>query len=699
MSAGLRSSALAPALRAMRRLCRYDPPGGSVDVPPVSFGWLDVDSHRIAFHRTAVESDHSRGNFAAHLLLAPRQVLPEAMIARSFASGFWWTGLSGEELAAMEAGKSEFELPLVETSDMLAGLGKPAEVDEASLRLAHELLNLPPKARLGVEPEGRALALAIRDIGWLLPDVLAGLSLSTYEREAVFPFQVVGASAPGEASRACDLSAEAPPIEDSSRRALTALLAGAPEGVEPLGEIATRISRGRGDDVRGGLWQVARQMVALSGGELGAEQAAELLCDPGAVGFACRSREGRATVAAVLQHSGSSAALAAVANASGEMEAASLEDLRGLVARGYRATPKLWGCSRVLAALGQGAAGGEIVDAVLDVALQDEGAARELDGDDVAMVLRRAAERGVDVGAARMLLRSASRHIARCARAREISERYLAAMFGFELSDPTADVRLTEAVRLRPALLAEVQLDGSENDRCLEVLGPLAESMIPPKAADCILRTPLGTGSSAPPPALGRVCDDLAARLLKAEAIGLALRLLERSGSKDSRRALRLLDGGNRDARVAAAAATHSAAEVQNPALCEALSDFFLGRAVHAVEGPADTAAVWEAVEQISPEQGEEEVLRRMLSGAKARPRAVAAAEILAWIALVKAPESPKLINRFGKIREEKADELALDLAGIAGPCLALAGESVGAADRSSQKFWKRLEKRQAKKR
>jgi hypothetical protein len=108
---------------------------------------------------------------------------------------------------------------------------------------------------------------------------------------------------------------------------------------------------------------------------------------------------------------------------------------------------------------------------------------------------------------------------------------------------------------------------------------------------------------------------------------------------------------------------------------------------------------VWEAVEQISPEQGEEEVLRRMLSGAKARPRAVAAAEILAWIALVKAPESPKLINRFGKIREEKADELALDLAGIAGPCLALAGESVGAADRSSQKFWKRLEKRQAKKR
>jgi len=709
MSPGLEAGPAAAAMPMVRRLCRYDPPRGAKDNLPVSFGWLDYEGHRIGFRRVGLPAEMGkRGNFAAHLLVAPAAELPEAAIAATFGSPFWWDGISADRE------DEGLRLPAIALDEITLEGGRPGGEDmQAGIALAYHLFTKPADARLSVTASAEDLGRAVRVVARLAPGALAGLSFSTYEGNPVFPFDLVGSEAPepGLPSRSLALPKD---LDEGGLLTLDQLAKG-----DRLGDAATRTARPGAEDgsAAAAIWRAARRIVGLSRGESIADSD-DLLADAGVIGLICETADGRTAVAAAV-HGAHPDVLAAVGMAVEGMDRGEADLLAGAIADRYRSTVAASGCAQVIAALG-GVQGESVRDAVLDLVLESEAAAVTLRGSDAALLLAQASQRVVEPPEALPLLLGARDRIDSCAAVPEVPDTYLAAMFELGLEDPSAATRLAAAGRSRPGFLTEVQLDDAAKDHCLAMLErldpdsrrillpaflvelsadpwgrrlwPILQPLPPAVAAQCVLEALASDRHPEPSESLSRICEELAARLLALGAWAPALDLLERSGSAESRRAIRLLREMKRRGGRTAAVALSAVDELNESALGRSIAELAIERAVSSASRSADVAATWGAIEATLPGSDDEEVLHALMACAVRRAHGTSAAEILGWVADSHLSHNSKALTRFGSLRDAESDALALELAARA-PALLLKQmeEADESASRTTRKWWKRL--------
>jgi GTPase-associated protein 1, N-terminal domain type 2 len=208
-SDALREGGAGP-LTLVLRLCRYDRLPGirEEESAPVSYGWIDSGPLRYAFSRRYIGQDAfgRPGNFAAHVLVGPREELPALHLLQLFGSPTWW---DGKQQDATTAGY----LPMTSLHQFCAS---PAATDvdphTSALVLAALLGRGGRRLLLALEPP--SLVAATRNAVALLPGLLDGVSFSTYESgEAADWFSITGTT-PAQTQSASAMSL--PTIESSA---------------------------------------------------------------------------------------------------------------------------------------------------------------------------------------------------------------------------------------------------------------------------------------------------------------------------------------------------------------------------------------------------------------------------------------------------------------------------------------------------
>lgn len=174
------------------RLCTYELPRGAAAAdPPISFGWWDRSGQRYAFQRVYLGDDPwgRPGNFAAHILAGTPRTLPLPALARSYRSPFWWQGEEERLGPELERGR----LPEVQLAEIA-----PGPITEPPQELfAHALAALlgAPRSFVILRLDSDAVAAVIAAVANLLPELLDGQSVSTYEGPATaMRFRLVGSS-------------------------------------------------------------------------------------------------------------------------------------------------------------------------------------------------------------------------------------------------------------------------------------------------------------------------------------------------------------------------------------------------------------------------------------------------------------------------------------------------------------------------
>lgn len=720
MSAGFRSGEAAGALSLARSLCRYDPPRGSEEERPVSFGWADQGPYRIAFQRLGLPAGTDRaGNFAAHLLVGSPESLPAAEIAAAFGSPLWWRGITAEERAEIADGKRDFGLPAIELEELTATAPSPDGGEEATMALLHRLLELPPGERLAVAAEGEALAWALSSVARLLPEALAGLTASTYEGKPVYPFRLIGAAEAVPPMQTCGLRLPGS-LQTGERKALEALVSAGPAADELRG-VVRRAGRGGGEDAPGKMWGTAMMLVGLEGGrETPVRPDDLLLADSEVAGFLARSPEGRTALARWVQAGG--AVLRGVKAAGERMEAACREALFLTVGDQYAAAADLQGSAEAVEAMGAAPARNEVLDRLLDAAREEQVAAT-LGSEDAAMVIGRAAACGLEAATIRPMLRGCVPHVARCAAEPSIPDRYLATMFELALGNPSASPALAEAVRSRPSFLGSVSLEGAEAERCAELLGKfdvgtresalnvllpqLAVGSSPDRVRSLVMSLPpisasqvilAHSGELPPSETIDEVCDGLGAVLLERREVGVARRVLAESRSADGVLAAallrRLADGqGGGPATIAIEAGEIGRTELRRAVRRLALDHARTGaRSLGAVE------ALWDALGVVFPREDAEMRLKRLLGLGAVTPPPAAGAAVLAWVAGSLLDREPEIVNRRGSLVDQDLEAAAMTLAESVDPWrFAEATPFVENASKRARKWWHRLEGRSEK--
>jgi GTPase-associated protein 1, N-terminal domain type 2 len=178
------------------RLCLYDRGPGSRGLAeePVSYGWADSGPFRYAFTRRYLGADPMGrpGNFAAHVLVGPREEMPTRRLLELFGSPSWWAGdVDGSKDVAGR-------LAPVSLADFAPGVAPTGSQEDAATVLAAILAR--GERRLVTIREPNSFIGSLLVATEVLGDLLEGTSFSTYERgDAAKWFNIVGATnqAPG----------------------------------------------------------------------------------------------------------------------------------------------------------------------------------------------------------------------------------------------------------------------------------------------------------------------------------------------------------------------------------------------------------------------------------------------------------------------------------------------------------------------
>lgn len=727
LSPGLRSPAMGHLLPVIRKICRYDrPQQADEELLPVSFGWFDHREHRVAFSRVGIpRSQDRRGNFAAHIVVAPAAMLSEADIASSFGSPFWWTGNAASTGEAPEGlvETEGFQLPAVERAELLRDrIEPPPEPPPSALVLARGLLSLPADGRLSVLDQDGQFGPALRVLARRLPEALEDVSLSTYEGGASsVSFDAIGTNRPLGRADQCDLS-DGESLDPEARRLLEELL-GAGEEQERLRAAARgRVPAGGGR--RGGaLWQAAGRLRVLARSESAIDApTTDALATPNAILYLSRVPAGVANVAAAAR-GGGTAILAALRAAWEEMGGEPREALCAALADSHLAAGDLGGVAALLETLPAGPPREAMLEQFLRAALDDEVLARSLRAEDAVLLVDRAAREGTSAAEAGPLLRGAARHLGSCAEVSTLPRPYLATMWRTALVEGGDDAALAAALMRRPALLTEIELGEEEKDRCMALLERLPpqrlERVLPallPQLAeperrprlDASLRR-LSTGLAgrvlvqamanarewrgAPPAVLSEMCDAAAVPLVAADVAPLALELLDLSLSENGQRAAKLLRVTVVRSRGSALEAAKGTAALEHSGLRAAIAQRAMACAVDEIRRPEEVAAVWRMLAELSPEEGDGERLRLLLAYCRQGYSSAAAAAVLAWMAGYLLPANPKLLTRGSRLRDREAEGLALELVSSVFWHDMIAMEpAVERADRRCRSWWKGLD-------
>lgn len=155
------------------RLCRYDRPPKNTS-RPVSYGWLDTGQVRFVFRRAFLPDNQAGhpGNFAAHILVGPRDELPAERILAASEATWWWTQPSTDDTVG--------ELPVLTASDLWCDqVAAVTSANEVSGTVLATVLSGQPRVEVPYAPEH--LLPAMGTIAARLPDLVEARSFSSYE--------------------------------------------------------------------------------------------------------------------------------------------------------------------------------------------------------------------------------------------------------------------------------------------------------------------------------------------------------------------------------------------------------------------------------------------------------------------------------------------------------------------------------------
>jgi hypothetical protein len=714
ISAGLKKAPLFALLPDLRRLCRYDHPPGAVE-GPASFGWLDLRDRRVAFLRVAVPGVEGRsGSFAAHLLVGSPASLPEAEVASSFGAGFWWTGLTEEELDEIAAGKQDFELPPIDWEQALETRVEPgADAVEPAGALARDLLSMAGEKRLAVLDDGTAFGPALRVLGRRFPEALADVSLSTYEVASMFPFTVIGMPQRPPGMEVCDLAGE---LDPASRATAQRLLGHHPEA-ELLQAAVGSLAGPHLDRLPGSRWEAAGALVGLATGAEADPRSIATMATPEVVVYLAHTEPGRERLAETAVR-GSSSLLASLVQARLQIPPLHLDGLCAAIGRRFATSGEPRGCARVLAALPTGPARGKLEQELLEIALRPKPASTAIGADDAAALVGIAAARGLAAERCQPLLRQAARHLGACAEKPGIPDPLLIAMLPIALEEGGHETGICQALQQRPRLLLLGSLDFDQEVRWLALGRRLPsrqlEGALPALLAGLarqpqqellalLQHVPRSAGRQALltasqlfdreaiPPVLAELCEEAAIGALAKGELEVARRLLALGNSSDSRRAAGLLLGGraSTEERVRSA---YSAGQIRDPTLRTSIFEATVDAALRALRHPDEPDHVWALLTSFYPRAEDEEVLERLLRHGMSAPPASGQAILLVWLGASFLPAHPELRKRNGQPRSATATELVATLADRMSE-LEIEGVTpyVESADRRTSRWWKNL--------
>lgn len=715
ISPGLKRPPLVSLLPDLRRLCRYDrPPGGE---GPASFGWLDLRGQRVAFLRVPVPGvDGRSGSFAAHLLVGRPAALPESEIASSFGAGFWWTGLTDEELDEIAAGKQDFELPSVDWDEALGTRVAPgADAVEAAGALARDLLSITGGERLAVLDDGGGFGAALRTLGWRFPAAFAGVSLSTYEVAPAFPFTVVGTPERPSGVRVCELDTDGE-LDPGLRTTARALLGDHPEAEllrAAIGRLAEP-SAGRWTESR---WDAAGTLVGLATGAVTDPAPIMPLANPDMVAYLACTEPGRERLAEIATR-GSSQPLAALVGARELIAPAHLSELCRAVARRFAASGELRGCAKVLAVFSPGPAREELEDELLRIALQPKAASASLGSEDAVVLLQIAAARRLDTERCQPLLHRAAGHLGACAENRGVLEPLLVAMLPVALEKHGTATELCRALRRRPRLLIAASLSSDEEGRWLAfgqrlrsreleealpaLLAGLAQkprrelSALVDRVPDIAARQALLAvgplfGHAGLPPALAELCEEWAVSALETGELEIARRLLAHAESRDGRLAAEMLAGAQASTSSWVRTA-YRVAEIRDRTFRTAVFEAAVAGALRSLQHPNDASLIWNLLVSSYPGEDGEVILERLLGSAMRAPPASGQAVLLVWLSASLLPARPELRKRNGQPKSHVGTELSLALAQeMSEREIEHMTPFAEAADRRAARWWKNL--------
>jgi hypothetical protein len=687
ISAGLKRAPLFALLPDLRRLCRYDHPLGSEE-GPASFGWLDLREHRVAFQRVAVPGVEGRsGSFAAHLLVGDPAALPEPEIASSFGAGFWWTGLTEEELDEIAAGKQDFELPPIDWDEALETRVEPGpEAVEPAGALARDLLSVAGSGRLAVLDDGSAFGPALRVLGRRFPDALTGFSLSTYEVSPVFPFTVIGTPERPSGMQVCELAAEGE-LDPACRATAQRLLGDHPEG-EMLRAAVGSLAGSSVGSWSGSRWDMAGALVGLATGAETDPGPIAAVASPETVIYLAHTEPGRERLAQIASR-GSSPLLVSLAQARLQISPAHLDSLCAAIGRQFATSGEPRGCAEVLTALPPGSARTKLEQELLRIALQPKSARSRIGADDAVALLGIAATQGLDAERCPALLHQAARHLGACAENQAVPNPLLVAMLRIALEEGGKEVEICQALRKRPRLLMLALPDFEEEGRWLALGGRLPakqlEGVLPAllsglarqdqRELSALLQRVSGSagrqallaasqlfGRSAIPSVLAELCEQAAAGALPKGELEVARQLLSHGNSNESRRAAELLLGGrvSTEERVRI---VYRAGEIRDPTLRTAVFEATVDAALRELRHPDEPGQVWTLLSSSYPGERDEETLERLLRHAMSAPPASGQAILLVWLGTSLLSARPELRKRNGQPKSPAAAKLTATLA------------------------------------
>jgi hypothetical protein len=726
ISPGLKAGAMASLLPVVRKICRYERPRGRSGTLPTSFGWFDYRKYRFAFCRVGLPPVRGKvGNFAAHVLIGPPERLREADIACTFGAEFWWGGLSDEDLAAIDEGKRDFTIPalnsggLCETRGMRTDLSTESE-REAAVVLAGSLLQLPAKGRLAVHFTDDQFGVALRIVASLIPEVLDGLSLSTYEGTPVFPFRVMGTASNNPRQLSCSLNQPLArsELDDATLRRLFG------DGGAALRTAATPARIRDADEYRNVFWEAARETVAVATGSQSDRAVTQrVLAVPAAMAYVSSEEAGRATIAKAVKQN-NAAARQSLADSISRLSTTAVELVFTALADGYRSSSDLKGCSEAAKLTRDPRLRRMVVEGAAEAALRNGEAAATLGAEDAVAVLGVVAARGTTPEAAACLLLSAARHVGTCARDERVPDSYLAVMLRQAIASSAPPESIGAAVRERADLMDVAALDHAQLRTAFAVCGGLNGAVLAAVLGAVVPRLPGLDGSevrshlerlapieaarslleiariseAATLPWLPSEAERQAARLLASalampNASGLVdvtSQVLEQIGTENGEMASSLLR------RIAYGRTTPSldlaeeALRLSGCPFTPPLVELAVKKAATGFRSSEEVRRAWTAMRESRPSERESDTLVRLLGHGRSQRDCWSGAWLLAWLAGELLEEHPRLLGSNAELRHADSAQAAREIvANLTNDCWEHLDQYVHTCSRRSRAWWK----------
>jgi hypothetical protein len=691
LSEGLTRAPMLSAMPVVRRLCRFDFPARKEDPQPISFGWFDFESLRLAFCRTVLDTAPA-GNFSAHILVGARDEMSESWIASTFGSPFWWTGQALVDRYPTRP-NGMFEIPSVTEDEIprTASLGSSLDADAVD-SLIHMLVTLGNDGKVAVNENSWVFGEQIRLIASECAVAFDGVSLSTYEGAPIFPFTVVG-DENHRAGRRTIFTPGADALDPAARETLARLRASTIGSRTLFGAAAYGASGLIGAERRLEFWHRLRGIVAVGLG-LDASRADLVTALDTAEGAAylASSDQGQSRIAAAIS-ADEPGVRALLRRQLGSLAPEALEALSASTLGKYIESGDFGGCGAAAALFppARSATGNALLAGILDALIEDAASVESLQPDDMLALFRQATEMRMPEKQLLPLILRAAPEAARIARDPRVADAYVTPMLPFVLRDPTlyGSGMVAEVLASRPRALVGIELSDDEQAHLAEsmatlgaqsltdvlqgVLSSFTSTTVLRDVRTLLTRVPLPAAGrlvveatrarTSPSPLLAQLCPELAGDLLASGSydsrhLHLPRALLALSGTRDAAAAGALLEriGVSQLRYRGLLEAARDALNIDSAALRKSLWSLALNAATDRISSTADVDDLWRLLEVGYPSASEG--VYAMLGHGRRSVDLAPRLYMLAWIGDELLARNPRLVSKSGRLKDDTCQVL-----------------------------------------